>query len=40
VLPRAELTVFDGGGHELLREADARRLPVLARIDAFLARFD
>lgn len=40
VLPQAELTVFDGGGHELLREADARRLPVLARIDAFLARFD
>jgi len=38
ILPQAELTVFEGGGHELLREADARRLPVLARIDAFLAR--
>jgi len=39
-LPRAELSVFGGGGHELLREADDRRLPVLARIDAFLANFD
>lgn len=37
-LPHAEIMIFDGGGHELLREADARRLPVLARIDAFLAR--
>lgn len=37
ILPHAEITIFDGGGHELLREADARRLPVLARIDAFLA---
>lgn len=40
VLPQAELTIFNGGGHELLREADARRLPVLARIDEFLSRFD
>ena len=38
-LPRAELSVFSGGGHELLREADDRRLPVLARIDAFLIKF-
>ena len=36
-LPAAELVVLPGTGHELLREADARRLPVLARIDAFLA---
>jgi lysophospholipase len=35
-LPDARLTLFDGKGHELLREADAVRLPVLARIDAFL----
>ena len=35
-LPYAQLMEIDGGGHELLREADARRLPVLARIDAFL----
>jgi len=39
ILPHAELTIFTGGGHELLREADARRLPVLARIDTFLSRF-
>lgn len=39
ILPHAEITIFDGGGHELLREADARRLPVLVRIDSFLARF-
>ena len=39
-LPHAELSVFSGGGHELLREADDRRLPVLARIDDFLANFD
>jgi lysophospholipase len=36
-LPAAELMVLDGTGHELLREADAIRLPVLERIDAFLA---
>lgn len=38
-LPQAELVTFPGSGHELLREADARRLPVLGRIDAFLERF-
>ena len=36
-MPHAELMLLPGTGHELLREADARRLPVLARIDAFLA---
>lgn len=36
-LPEAELMLLPGTGHELLREADARRLPVLARIDDFLA---
>jgi lysophospholipase len=36
-MPRAELMMLDGTGHELLREADAVRLPVLDRIDAFLA---
>jgi lysophospholipase len=35
-VPSAELMVLDGTGHELLREADAIRLPVLARIDSFL----
>ena len=38
-LPNAEVEIFEGGGHELLREADSRRLPVLDRIDGFLARF-
>jgi len=38
LLPNAELMVIDGGGHEILRETDARRLPPLARIDAFLKR--
>jgi lysophospholipase len=38
LLPNAELMVIDGGGHEILRETDARRLPLLARIDAFLKR--
>ena len=37
-LPHAELMAVPGGGHELMREADARRLPVIARIDAFLSR--
>lgn len=37
-LPRGEIVLLPGTGHELLREADARRLPVLARIDAFLSR--
>lgn len=36
-LPHAELMLLPGTGHELLREADDRRLPVLGRIDAFLA---
>jgi len=39
LLPNAELTVIDGGSHEILRETDARRLPLIARIDAFLDRF-
>lgn len=38
ILPQGELMVVPGGGHELMREADARRLPVIQRIDAFLAR--
>jgi len=38
VLPNAELTIIEGGGHEILREVDARRLPLLARIDKFLDR--
>lgn len=36
LLPNARLRLFDGKGHELLREADRVRLPVLAAIDAFL----
>jgi lysophospholipase len=36
LLPRAELEMFDGCAHELLRERDAVRLAALARIDAFL----
>lgn len=36
VMKRAELATWPGHGHELLREADAVRLAVLARIDAFL----
>jgi lysophospholipase len=39
ILPAAELTIIDGGGHEIMREADARRLPLIGRIDAFLDRF-
>lgn len=35
-LPQAELVMFPGRSHELLREADARRLAVLGAIDAFL----
>ena len=38
VLPNAELTIIEGGGHEILREVDGRRLPLLARIDEFLDR--
>jgi lysophospholipase len=35
-LPAGELAVFDGAGHELLREADAMRSAVLARLLAFV----
>jgi lysophospholipase len=37
-LQQAELRLFEGKGHELLREADGVRLPVLSAIDAFLDR--
>ena len=37
-MPDARIALFGGTGHELLREADAVRLPVLATIDRFLAR--
>ncbi|MFW2831195.1 alpha/beta hydrolase [Sphingomonas sp. ID0503] len=37
LMPAAELALFPGVGHELLREADAVRLPVMARIDRFLS---
>jgi lysophospholipase len=37
-LSAAELVLFDGAGHELLREADLLRVRVLTRIDAFLER--
>ena len=40
ILPNGELMAVPGGGHELMREADARRLPVIARIDAFLSRIN
>jgi lysophospholipase len=36
-LPDAELRMFADGGHELLRDADAVRLPAMAAIDDFLA---
>ena len=36
-LPNAETQLYPGTGHELLREADRVRLPVLTRIDGFLA---
>jgi lysophospholipase len=36
-LPKARLHLRPGRGHELLREADALRLPVLETIDAFFA---
>lgn len=36
LLPDAELLMFADAAHELLREADAVRVPALARIDAFL----
>ena len=36
LMPHAELVLREGGGHELLREADAKRIPVLAAIDKFL----
>lgn len=35
-LPDAEIEMIGNCAHELLREADATRVPVLARIDAFL----
>lgn len=35
-LPQADLRPFPGRSHELLREADERRLAVLSAIDAFL----
>lgn len=35
-LPDARLELLDGTSHELLREADAMRVPVLERIDDFL----
>jgi len=38
-LPEADLATFSGSGHELLREADKRRLAVLGRIDKFLTSF-
>lgn len=36
-MPAARLLLFEGTGHELLREADGVRLAVLAAIDGFLA---
>ena len=39
-LPRGQVQVWPGQGHELLREADAVRLAVFARIDAFLEAVD
>jgi len=36
MLPNAELEVYDGCAHEILREQDPTRLAALARIDAFL----
>lgn len=35
LLPRAELAMLDDCAHEILRERDAVREPVMARIDAF-----
>jgi lysophospholipase len=37
-LPGAALEILPGSGHELLREADRYRLPVIERIDGFLER--
>ena len=34
----AELVMFEGSGHEILRETDAIRLRAMAGIDDFLAR--
>jgi lysophospholipase len=36
LMPKATLRMFDGAGHEILREADEVRLAALAAIDAFL----
>lgn len=38
LLPNAELEMYEGCAHEILREADPTRLAALARIDAFLDR--
>ncbi len=35
MIPDARLEIIDGAGHELLREADARRAAVLARLTGF-----
>jgi lysophospholipase len=40
ILPDARLTIIEGGGHEIMREVDDRRLPLLARIDDFLDRVE
>jgi len=37
-IPHAQYRCWPGARHELLREADADRLPALAAIDAFLDR--
>jgi lysophospholipase len=36
-VPRAELRLYEGKGHELLRESNRVRIPVLGAIDAFLS---
>lgn len=36
LLPKARLAEIEGGGHELLREADAARMAAFAQIDLFL----
>lgn len=36
LLPRAELEMYDGCAHEILRERDGMRLAAMARIEAFL----
>lgn len=39
-LPNATLRLHEGKGHELLREADSVRIPILRAIDVFLERID